>query len=188
MIRVHASQISSGAGAVLDRVVTQAEGWFDLTNVRIEANLRDLRSPYLCNGDRRVAIPFNELTRAMGYVPGMMAPDNSNIVGVILLTHDAQAQIFWSRGICLLQSVEARHLEVLRVIQRSLSAPGERRELGVSYSDTVLELSAYYGCHGEHTRSCPQDGDRSRALIEPTGIVKRDLLGKLRRLGLSSPD
>ncbi len=185
MVRVHASEISSGAGAVLDRVVTQCEGWFDLTNIRLETNLRDLRSPYLCNGDRRVAVPLNELTRAMGYIPGFAGPDNSNIVGVIIVTHDAQVQVFWSRGICLFQGVETRHLDVLRIIQRSLSSPEERQEIGISFSDTVLVLSALYGCHGDHRRACPPDGDRSRSLISPNGMVDRELLGKLRRLGLS---
>lgn len=82
--------------------------------------------------------------------------------------------------------VESRHLEVLRVIQDSTSSPEDRAEIGVSFSDTILSLSDYYGCQGEHNRACPDEGDRARSLIAPGGEVKKTLLKKLHDLGLAS--
>lgn len=188
MRRVHAGHISSGAGDVLRHVVTPtADGWFDLAPVRLEPNLRDLRSPYLCNGEKRVAVSMDELYKASTYLPHFMAPEHSNIIGWIVLMHESQAQVFWKGGgICLFHGVEGQDLEVLRVIQQSMSHPAEREEIGVSFTDTILSLSDSYGCQGEHSRRCPVEGDRARSLIAQDGEVKPTLLKKLRDLGLAS--
>jgi len=189
MRRLHGSEISSGVGDLFSRVVTpSAEGWWDITSVRLEPNVRDLRSPYLCNGDRRVAVSMDELYRAAGYLP-LMCPENSNIVGTIAVMHEAWVQVFWKRGgVCLFQAVESRHLDVLRIIQESMSFPQEREEIGVSFTDTILSLSDTYGCQGEHSGPCPPTRERTRSLIAPDGAINATLLKKLRDLGVASSD
>lgn len=189
MERFRSSQISSGVGDLLGRVVKPtADGWWDLnlTPVHLEPNLRDLHSPYLCSGDKRIAVSMAELGRAAGYLP-LGYPEHSNLISCIVLMREQWVQVFWSRGgVCLFQNVESRHLEVLRVIQGSMSYAEEREEIGVSFTDTIRSLSAYYGCRGEHRRPCPDDRDRARSLIAPDGAVKTTLFEKLREFGLAS--
>src|SRR5262245_36974039 len=102
MERFHSSEISSGVGDLFRRVVAPtADGWWDLAGVHLEPNLRDLSSPYLCNGSKRIAVSINELCRAAGYLP-LRYPAHSNTIGCILLMPEAWVQVFWDRGgICL---------------------------------------------------------------------------------------
>jgi hypothetical protein len=150
----YSSHVSSGVGDVFRRVVTPtADGWWDITSVRLEPNFQDLRSPYLCNGDKRVAVSIGELGRAARYLP-LLYPEHSHIISCIALMHEAWVQVFWKRSsICLFESVEGRHLEVLRVIGDSMSTSEQRDGIHVSFSDTILSLSELYRCQGEHKRS-----------------------------------
>ena len=126
---------------------------------------------------------MDELYKAIAYVP-LVAPENSNSIGLIGLMRDGSVQVFWKgAGICLFERVEARHIDVLRCVQESMSYPSQREEIGVSFVDTILTLSGYYGCEGEHRRACPVDGDRARSLVAASGDVQVELLMKLRDLG-----
>lgn len=184
-VRVSSRQISSGAADVLRHVTTpNDEGWWDLTNVRLAPNRGDLHSPLLCNGAKQVALPIAELAKVSAYL-GFMYPENCNNVAWILLMGD-QVQVFWrGGGVCLILGVEKRHLEVLTLVRESMSFPKDREEIGVSFTDTILTLADIYGCQGEHKRSCPVEGDRTRSLIAPNGEVKTVLLTKLRGFGLA---
>ena len=179
--------MSSGAADVLRRVVTPMDdGWWDLTSIYFEPNLEDLRSPYLCNGDKREAISTDELYKAVSYLPRFMSPEHCNNVGWIALMKE-HAQVFWKgSGICLFERVDKRHLEVLRIVQESMSYPQEREDIGVSFTETILSLSELYGCRGDHKRTCPAPGDRARSLITASGEIKMALLKKLRDVGLAS--
>ncbi|MCA9676386.1 MAG: hypothetical protein H6716_29690 [Polyangiaceae bacterium] len=131
---------------------------------------------------------MNELSIVAGYLPGRPAgfPEHSNIISWILLM-EGWAQVFWDRGgICAFSKVEDRHREVMRVVQQSMSSPRERESIGVSFTDTILTLSALYGCEGTHRRACPVNGDRSRSLISADGNVKTSLVHELRGFGLAS--
>lgn len=187
MQRYHSDQISSGVGDLFSRLIEPtADGWWDISPIRLEPNHRNLREPYMSAGDKRFAVSMNELSRVAGYLPLRYA-EHSRMVSWILLMADGWVQIFWERGgICLFENVEDRHREVLRVIHNSLSYAEERKRIGVSFKDTVLALADLYGCQGEHRGRCPRDGERERSIINARGQVNTRLLKSLRDLGVAS--
>ncbi len=187
MQRYHSSEISSGVGDLFSRVIAPTDdGWWDISPIRLEPNHRNLREPYITAADKRVAVSMNDLSRVAGYLPLRYA-EHSRMVSWILLMADGWVQVFWERGgICLFEGVEDRHRDVLRVIHNSLSYAEERKEIGVSFKDTVLTLAGYYGCQGEHRGACPTAGENERSIIGPDGRVNTQLLRRLRDLGLAS--
>jgi hypothetical protein len=185
-LRWSGDALSSGAGELFRSVGIEADGdgVFDASDLRVEVDTSDLDAARLVHRESSRRVQLVELHKLPMGMPQFRPIDDSNAVVSVLFADNGWTVVTWSRGgRCAFRDVGSEHLMVLRSLADSASRSNERRDAGISIADTVLVVSALYGCRGLHRRDCPHPGDRSRSLIREDGSVDAAKLARLTAMG-----
>ena len=185
-LRWSGDALSSSAGEVFRSVGIEVgpDGVLDATALRVEVDPEELGAVRLVNGQSSRQLDFLDLYKLPSGMPQFRTIDDSNTVVSVLFADNGWTVVTWrGGGRCAFRGVISEHLAVLRQVADTLSRSSERREAGISITDTVLVLSAIYRCRGSHDRQCPHPGDRSRSLVREDGSVDAAKVARLRTMG-----
>jgi hypothetical protein len=161
------------------------DGYYDVGSLRVHVDPAALDEADLIVGSNRCRVSRYDLAANLATtILQYRSTQDSRTVAALLFADNGWTVVYWDGGgACAFRKVRAEHLRVLRAIADSLSCASERRAAEISFADTVLVVSALYGCHGSHRRHCPHPGERHRSLINEDGVVDSAKLGQLRALG-----